>query len=140
MSVKINSCLLSLALAAAALPLHAQEAPQQAVAQPEALTVVRDAETGKLRAPTAEEAAAMTQQATSRTRFARVAVQTPLQKFHGSGAVGARLTDEMVSSSAVVVRNADGSLQKLCFDAHDAAETTVKTGHVHVNTAANPTE
>jgi hypothetical protein len=136
MSVKMNSCLLSLALAAAALPLHAQEAAQQA----DALTVVRDAESGKLRAPTPEEAAALTQQATSRTRFARVAVQAPLQKFHSSGAVGVRLTDEMVSSSAVVVRNADGSLQKLCFDSHDAAETTVKTGHVHVKPAANPTE
>jgi hypothetical protein len=107
----------------------AQEAPLQST---ESLTVVRDAGTGKLRDATAAEAAALRTQASNQLRAARIAPQTPLQKFHVSGARGARLTDEFVTSS-VAVRKADGSIEMQCFDSHDAAKSAVTVGHVHTN-------
>lgn len=106
-------------LAAAALPLTAS-AQQAAVAPapaaeitPDAMTVVRDAETGKLRAPTAAEMVALSQ-ATAGRRV-RAAAGVPLTKYHSSGAKGMRLTEEMLSTS-VAVRNDDGSLDKQCLE------------------------
>lgn len=99
----------------------AQEAP---VASNDALTVVRDAETGKLRGASAAEAAALKTQ--SAKVNARVAPKPTLQKFHSSGARGARLTDEFMSTS-VAVRNADGSITVSHGDAHSADST----GHAH---------
>ena len=107
----------------------AQEAPLQSN---ESLTVVRDADTGKLRNATAAEATALRAQAANQLRSARIAPQTPLQKFHVSGARGARLTDEFVTSS-VAVRKADGSIEMQCFDSHDAAKSAATVGHVHTN-------
>ncbi|WP_342118411.1 post-PEP-CTERM-1 domain-containing protein [Pseudoduganella sp. OTU4001] len=125
--MKSKICLLGLALAAA-LPLHAQEAAQaEPVAQQ--LTVVRDAETGKLRAPTAEEQAAI-QNPKQAQRMRQAAPQPLIQKFHKSGAQGVRLNSEY-GSMAVAVRGEDGKLNKLCFDRHDVAEATVQ-GHTHI--------
>jgi len=107
----------------------AQEAPLQST---ESLTVVRDAETGKLRHATAAEQAALQAQAASTQRSARVAPKPTQQKVHASGARGARLTDEFVSTS-VAVRKPDGSIEMQCFDAHDAAQSAVSVGHVHTN-------
>jgi hypothetical protein len=109
----------------------AQDAPVQST---DSLTVVRDAQTGKLRHANAEERAALKAQATNNARSMRVAPQVPQQKFHASGARGARLTDEFVSS-AVAVRKDDGSIATQCFDSHDAAKSAVTTGHVHTNKA-----
>lgn len=114
-------------LGLAAQSALAQEAPVQST---EALTVVRDPDTGKLRHATSAEQAALQAQ-TARTR-ARVAPQVPQQKFHASGARGVRLTDEFVSSS-VAVRKPDGSIETQCFDAHGAAQSAVSSGHVHTN-------
>lgn len=105
----------------------AQEAPVQST---ESLTVVRDPDTGKLRHATAAEQAAL--QAASTQRSARVAPKPTQQKFHASGARGARLTDEFVNSS-VAVRKPDGSIETQCFDSHGAAQSAVTTGHVHTN-------
>ena len=110
----------------------AQEAPVQSN---ESLTVVRDPVTGQLRHANAEEQATLRAQAASNSmRAMRVAPQVPQQKFHASGARGARLTDEFVSSS-VAVRQADGSVGMQCFDSHDAAKSAVAVGHVHTNKA-----
>lgn len=127
MSIKSKSCLLGLAFAAA-LPLHAQET---AAPEPtgQLLTVVRDAETGKLRAPTAEEEAQI-KNANKSLRMRAAAPKPLLQKFHQSGAQGVRLNSDY-SSSAVAVREADGTISKLCFDRHDVAEAVVQ-GHTHI--------
>lgn len=136
MSMKINSCLLGLALAAA-LPLHAQEIGTQDVAA-DKMTVVRDAETGKLRAPTAAELATLQQKAAPKGLLRAAApAQRALLKFHKSGAAGARVTNDFMSS-AVVVRNTDGTLEKQCFDAHGDAESAVQAGHVHVTQNVTP--
>jgi len=127
MSVKLKLCLLSLALVGAS-----------AFAQEESMTVVRDAETGKLRAPTSDEIASMqAQKAKTQLRMRAAAPKPTLPKMHANGARGVRLTDEFMSSS-VVVRNADGSLQKMCFDSHDAAKKTVESGHTHVAHTIQP--
>ena len=127
----ITLALLGLAIRGAS----AQEAPLQSN---ESMTVVRDAETGKLRAPTAAEQAALQSQAQARASgnasAMRAAPKASQQKFHASGARGARLTDEFVSS-AVAVKKADGSIEMQCFDSHDAAKSAVATGHVHARTA-----
>lgn len=110
----------------------AQEIP---VGSQESLTVVRDAETGELRAATGTEQAAMKAKIASTSRAARVAPQQVQQKTHGvSGARGVRLTNEFLSSS-VAVRKADGTIEKQCFDSHGAAAGAMSTGHVHTNTA-----
>ena len=108
----------------------AQEAPVQST---ESLTVVRDPATGKLRHATAAEQAALKAEAASSLRTMRVAPKPTQQKFHASGARGARLTDEFVSSSSVAVRKPDGSIETQCFDSHGAAQSAVTTGHVHTN-------
>jgi hypothetical protein len=101
-------------------------------AQSDALTVVRDPGTGKLRSATAEEQAALQSQAAGKLRALRVAPKPFQEKFHAKGARGMRLTDESVSSS-VAVRKADGSIEMQCFDSHGAAQTAATTGHVHTN-------
>ncbi len=119
----------------AVTPSQALAQAQQTAAQPAAvqsaddMTVVRDAETGKLRAPTPEEHNALLQLRASKLRNARVAPTPILEKWHSSGARGARLTDESMSS-VVAVRKPDGSVDQQCFDSHDAADAAVKdTGY-----------
>ncbi len=108
---------------------------QDAAPQAEALTVVRDAETGKLRAPTADEAAALKAKASAGKSVQRTAAPSVvLNKYHSSGIHGFRLTDESMSTS-VAVRKADGSIERQCFDSHGAGADAVAKGHVHTNQA-----
>jgi len=117
-----------LALCACALPALAQQAEQQteqqAVQSTDAITVTRDASTGKLRAATSEEQQAMK---AAKVRVAsRFAAPVPQTKVHASGARGARLTDEFLTSS-VAVRQPDGTL-KVQHGTVDAAEADA---HAH---------
>jgi hypothetical protein len=121
-------------LCVAALPTGAaaQEAQQPAAtASSDAMTVVRDAETGKLRHATAAEAQAL--QKPAKLRSLRIAAAPNLQKFHPSGAQGARLTDEFISA-AVAVRKPDGGVEMQCFESHESADEAMKAGHTHVTT------
>lgn len=111
-------------LAACALAAATLAAP--AVMAQDAQRVVRDAETGQLRAPTVEEANAMSARAARAASTLRVAPATPLVKYHRSGATGARLTNEHLSHS-VVSRNADGSLSEQCVTGAEAADAAVKS-------------
>lgn len=110
---------------------HASGAPQQAAPSitpsADALTVVRDAATGKLRAPTAAEMAeliSLQQQQRSSTGPQRRAKPTMLARQHPGGATSVRLTDEMVSY-AVVQRQADGGLTHQCLDSAEHAHAAV---------------
>lgn len=99
----------------------------------ESLTVVRDAQTGKLRAPTAEEAAALKAKTAAKLAARRVAAPPPpTMKYHKSGATGMRMTDESLTT-AVAVRKADGSVEQQCFETHGAATTAIAQGHIHAN-------
>ncbi|AKU23363.1 post-PEP-CTERM-1 domain-containing protein [Massilia sp. NR 4-1] len=118
-------------LGLSALPAQAETAQTSTVQSADALTVVRDPVTGELRAATGEEQAALQQKANAGKRLRQSAAPQAQQKFHASGARGARVTDEFLSSS-VVTRLPDGSMQKQCFDSHDAADSAAQAGHVHV--------
>ena len=102
-------------------------------AQSDALTVVRDPGTGKLRSATAEEQEALKAQAqssTARVRTLRAATpQQFQQKIHASGARGVRLTDEF-TSSVRAERQPDGSIKT--FESQNADQSAAP-GHVHTN-------
>lgn len=112
---------------------------------PDTLTVVRDAVTGKLRAPTAEEAqelaaqrpaasAALRGKATARSASAVASPDTPLLRSHRGGAASVRVTEEF-ANHAVVARDADGKLHQQCVSAKDAANPAIDhTGHNHAAT------
>ncbi|WAC73381.1 hypothetical protein OU995_01120 [Roseateles sp. SL47] len=117
--------------AAALLPLAASAAegslPVTEAAQ-DTLVVVRDADTGKLRAATNEERASLQSLRASKRAVALSAVAaTPQLKRHATGATGVRMTDDMISYS-VVVRRADGTLEEQCFPTKQEADAAVAKG------------
>ncbi|MES2898727.1 MAG: hypothetical protein V4723_03315 [Pseudomonadota bacterium] len=117
-----------LAIAAMAPQAQAQQA-QQAQAE-QAMTVVRDAETGKLRAPTAAEARAL--QGTSRARNQGQAAR-PQSVVRPDGTRALDLGDRGLVYS-VTTRNADGKLVKKCVKgdhALDAIDHKGETRHDH---------
>ncbi|ALV05330.1 post-PEP-CTERM-1 domain-containing protein [Roseateles depolymerans] len=118
------------AQAAQAAPATDDRLPVTEAAQ-DTLVVVRDAETGKLRAATNEERAALQSLRATKRAFALSAVAaTPQAKRHAvSGATGVRLTDDMFSHS-VVVRRPDGKLEELCFPSKQEADAAVAKGFV----------
>ena len=124
----MNRILLA-AAAAACLPFAAQAHDDaEHAGEANKLIVVRDADTGALRAATAEEAAALAAKpATGKAPMAaaRGAItQQPLLKTHRSGAQGARLTDAMACYS-VAVRRADGSIGTQCVEGKAEAEAAL---------------
>ncbi len=117
---------LALSAAGALMPAAAAEAAKAAPHGPSSLTVVRDPATGQMRAPTAEEAAALAAQpaAAAGARAQRQAVtapQQPLLRVHAGGAVSMRMTDEM-TSQVVAVRRAGGMVTTQCHDSKAAAK------------------
>jgi len=120
----IGPAILVLAPACAA---QAADAPPAAVVSPSpaiamAQMVVRDAATGRLRGPTAEEAAALHAAGPQALRGARRPGN--VTRFHSSGAVGARMSDGAMSFS-VLVKQPDGRLTEYCFASQDAAEAAL---------------
>jgi hypothetical protein len=109
-----------------------------AVTTANGMIAVRDAETGELRAPTAEEAAALQSVATKRDGAAGL-LATPQPKVHSSGARGARLTDEFTTYS-VAVKRADGSIEVEHVEGKSNADATVKAAKVAPAPAQLPTK
>jgi hypothetical protein len=90
----------------------------------EGLRVSRDAETGQLRAPTAEEnaaldAAAAAQRAASGKSSSRAPV--PVQKVHANGAVELQLGEDSVMYSVARI-NAQGKLERVCVQGDEARD------------------
>lgn len=131
----VGSAGIALALSAAAiLPATAQTGAPQAAPVADAMTVTRDPATGQLRAATAAEQANLRAlQARSRLRAAAPRVQ---QKVHASGARGARLTDESLSSS-VAVRGADGRIE-VAHSAEEAAAQAAARAQTQAHVAPTP--
>lgn len=144
----LKTMTLGLALASAAasaappMPAAADDATPQSLplSAPgtESLTVVRDAVTGKLRQPTAQELVELQRQMQLQRAQQRIAPAAPLTKYHRSGAVGVRVTDDMIGYS-VLVRRRDGSLAEQHFSSKQEAEAAVRAGAV-TDTSALPTE
>ena len=127
----------TLALAA---PAWAADQAPAAPAAPAAdsMVVVRDAETGQLRAPTADEAAALNAARTPATgRSALKGNSSALLETmsHASGAIGVRVSDEMASYS-VVTKRADGKLEAACVESKSVAEQAVQSGVLPAQQAA----
>jgi len=115
----------------------AQEAAQQQAAPQaaESLTVVKDPQTGQLRAPTAAEAATLKAQADAAKARLRLVAQPIVKTLDSTGTVrGFQVPDEMMSMS-VAVRKADGKIERQCFDSHGAAADAAAKGHVHTTQA-----
>jgi hypothetical protein len=117
MASKRTSMLAATALAVCAtLPVAAQAAEKG--------VVVRDAETGQLRAPTAEEARAL-QGTRSNERASARALRSSnataaAEQVTATGAIAAEL-DESTHMYSVARRNADGSVSRECVKGHDKA-------------------
>ncbi len=110
----------------------AQEAAPQAA---ESLTVVKDPQTGQLRAPTAAEAAALKAQGDANKARLRLAPQQILKTVDSTGTIrGFQVPDDMMSMS-VAVRKSDGKIERQCFDSHGAAADAAAKGHVHTTQA-----
>jgi hypothetical protein len=101
---------------ASACPLVVQAAPQS--------VVVRDAETGQLRAPTAEEAKALTA-TTGKVARNRLAAAKTEPRTLSNGAVAMDL-DESTLVYSVVRRNADGTISRVEVQGKEAAEKAAK--------------
>jgi len=110
------------AVALAVVSLSALPTAQAAEA---GMTVVRDADTGKLRAPTAEEFKALeAQRLKSSAGKAEAPRPAPVAVRRPDGSMSVTL-DESHMSYAVVTRNADGTLTEQCVTGADAANKAV---------------
>lgn len=108
-------------LGGVAMPIQAFAGEQEPIIaqHDDHLTVVRDAETGKLRSPTAEERAVMRQARAAKARNFRASPRPAMQKYHRSGARGARVSEEFEVLSATASKPECTSATP-CADAHDA--------------------
>jgi hypothetical protein len=86
---------------------------------------VRDAETGALRAPTAEEYRALVPSAAAaqEQKQARGIVQAPQVQVTKNGARKINVADKAVYS--VITKNADGTTAEACVTGADAADALV---------------
>ncbi|KFI06482.1 hypothetical protein JN27_16090 [Massilia sp. BSC265] len=125
-----------LPLAALALPAFAQQAePRQVepkqVESRQGMVVVRDADTGELRAPTPDEARALH----PRTNASAAGAAAPAPKLvTGPGGRRSVQLGERHMVYSVVTRGADGKLDEQCVHGAHAAEHALKGAHKHGTT------
>ena len=110
------------AMAAFSLQAKAQDAAQGMVA-------VRDAQTGKMRAPTADELKALRAKTPSNAALGAARSQ-PQTLSARSGAQGVRLGEKIMVYD-VVTRGADGKLSSECVHGEAAAADAVHHAHAH---------
>ncbi len=118
-----KSSMLRTVLAAAALAAVGA-LPTAALAQ----QVVRDAESGKLRAPNAAEAAALSARPAARqgrSALAASSTSEPAETVMADGTV-MKATGEEDLMYSVVRRNADGSLERFCVQGKEQATKVSK--------------
>ena len=114
---------------AALLVALTMAAPLTAAAA-EAMTVVRDRETGELRAPNATELAALKAAEAQAGKSRAAARSAPVETRHANGAVEMTL-DDSTTMYSVATRNADGTVALQCLPAAQA-QKVVKTGKTSV--------
>ncbi len=117
-----------LPLAALALPAVAQQAEPRQTAAQQGMVVVRDADTGDLRAPTPVEARALHPRTTASA--AGGAVPAPKMLTGPGGRRSVQLGERHMVYS-VVNRGADGKLEEQCVHGAHAAGHAVKGAHKH---------
>ena len=128
-SVELPTRIAQRAGIAAALALAALATPLAQAQAANGLRIAKDPVTGELRAPTAEENKALDAMQAKRSGLsaARAGDAPAAPRLHvhqpGSKFQGARMHDDLMSYSMVVVR-ADGTLEEVCVDGSHAAEAT----------------
>jgi len=101
-----------------------QPAATQSPGTQSGMIVVRDAQTGQLRAPTAAEARALAPPPSAAMRAQGQALQQPSVVTHPGGSRQVRLGERSLVYS-VVKRGADGKLVEQCVEGAAAAEKAV---------------
>lgn len=117
-----------LPLAALAFPALAQQADAQPAPAQQGMVVVRDADTGELRAPTADEARALHPR--TNTSAADAAAPAPKMVTGPGGRRSVQLGERGMVYS-VVTRGADGKLEEQCVHGAHAADHALKGAHQH---------
>lgn len=115
-----------LPLAALAFPACAQQAVSQAAPAQQGMVVVRDADTGELRAPTADEARALHPR--TNASAAGTAAPAPKMVTGPGGRRSVQLGDRHMVYS-VVTRGADGKLEEQCVHGAHAADHALQGTH-----------
>ncbi len=124
----IKRCATGMAIAL----LMAAFAPAQAAGEQQGLRIVRDPDTGKLRAPSAEEVRKMEEKAAKKAGVVTNEAEPVSYKLKNGG-VGARLPESTMSYS-VLTRKADGTTAMQCVTGEHAAHAHT---HAHVHAAAS---
>ena len=124
----------SLSAPLAAVVVAAAGAAGPALAQEAGMVVTRDAETGQLRAPTADEMKALQAAAKSSNRSSGRTAAPAAEIVHANGAVELAVgEDTMVYSVARI--NAQGKVERACVQGLDASQKAMKAP---VSFAARP--
>lgn len=130
------SCKMLRAHAALVLGFAALATGVGALAADAGQRVVRDAVTGELRAPTAEEFKAMEAAEANARRGARAIPQAPVARRSPQGAHGFRVGDQFMTYS-VARRNADGTTSMVCVTGEDAAHNVLKAPQAATSTTTH---
>jgi Flp pilus assembly protein CpaB len=115
----------------ASVTMHAKAADQEARKgqerqdRQEGMVVVRDAQTGKMRAPTPEELKALRAKAPPSSASVTGAPQAPQQLSRRDGARGVRLGEKSLVYD-VVTRGEDGKLSSQCVQGEAAAREALE--------------
>ncbi len=127
-----HKLMLFLPLAALALPAAAGQArevqeaqPARKAPSPQGMVVVRDADTGQLRAPTPDEARALHPRTTA---SAAAQAAPPPRMVTGPGGRRSVKLGERQMVYSVVTRGADGKLEEQCVHGAHAAEHALGHG------------
>ncbi len=115
------------ALVLSSIAIPAAVSAAGAPAQP-GMTVVRDAATGKLRAPTAAELRALRNESGQAQRAAADSARPPTVRADG---VKAATLGERGMVYSVITRGPDGKLHEHCVEGEAAANHTAQQGHQH---------
>jgi hypothetical protein len=149
MSMKLTALASAGAAALAVSPAWAHDdavpAPQKApvvqaaqvkvVTAANSMTVVRDAQTGKLRAPTADEIESLLMNARTPAHAARSRTNTAPATFRSaSGGAGLHLGEDAFAYS-VARRNLDGSLTEVCVTGAQAAQKELAAPRLATSTS-----
>jgi len=116
-----------------ALALFSLQAKAQAREEGKGMVVVRDAQTGKMRAPTPDELRALRAKTPPPPAAMAGSAQPQTLTNRRSGARGVRLGEKTLVYE-VVTRGADGKLSETCVQGADAAEHAL---HGPTNDASN---
>jgi hypothetical protein len=120
---------------AALAPPQAQAAQVKIVSAANSMTVVRDAQTGKLRAPTADELQALLATARAPAQAARTRANPAAAAFRSaSGGAGLHLGEDAFAYS-VARRNLDGSLTEVCVTGAQAAQKELAAPRLATSTS-----